>query len=189
MASKTETRAKATDGVIPLLMATGLALATGLAGGFGAVWMFSPELLGSHIAHTPVGVTTDPSEKTEGVGKGHDQDKGVASANAAPDLVPVDLGEIDFVPFPPVIVNLTEPKQVWIRMEGGIAFMKSGDKKPELLAAESAAQITQYLKTLSLTDIEGSDGLLFLQEDVNDIVKSLSGGQVHRVLISGLIVE
>jgi flagellar protein FliL len=193
MAAKSEPNTNKGDGLISMLVAGGLALSVGLGTGFGAIMFLAPTTVqpvkpatsGSQSQNEPSDASQTENGRPGKEKTGDVQDSEIAAAEADA----VDPADIDFAPIPPVIVNLLEPKQVWLRMEGGIAYSKSGEKKTELLAAEAAQQIAQYLKTLRLADIEGPDGLQFLQEEINATVHALSDGQVKRVLLTGLIVE
>jgi flagellar protein FliL len=193
MTAKGESGGKHGGGLFSTLVAIGLALVFGLGSGFGAVTVFAPTFGPSANA---VSSAAPGSQKKPDIGNneaGQTNDEGEAGTQAPvvedAEIAAIDPADIDFASLPPVVVNLREPSQVWLRLEGGITYAKSGEKKSEVLVAESAHQIAQYIKTLSLADIEGPDGLQFLQEDVNGIVKALSNGQVDRVLFTGLVVE
>jgi flagellar protein FliL len=193
MAPKNEAGSKKSGGLVPALVATGLAIVVGFGAGYGAVTFSAPAF---NMLPQEDNATALLSQNAPDADQGSDKKSGnegieadQVTENEEGDSASIDPADIDFAMLPPVIVNLREPKQVWLRLEGGISYAKSGPKKSELLVAESAQQIAQYLKTLNLSDIEGPDGLQFLQEDVNGIVKALSDGQVDRVLLSGIVIE
>ncbi len=101
----------------------------------------------------------------------------------------LDLGDTALVPLIPVVANLAVPSTSWIRLEGSLAVRKSGDAKPADIAQVVTPKILEYLKTLKLTDVSGPDSVSFLNMDLNEIVRSASGGQVRAVLMTGFIVE
>ena len=101
----------------------------------------------------------------------------------------VALEQYKIVPLPPVITNLAKPSDKWIRIEGSILVRPGGDMAPEQIAERSGEQILAYLRTVSLDQLEGPSGLLALRDDLNETVHTLSSGEVHSVLIHGLIVE
>jgi flagellar protein FliL len=193
MAAKNDSGGKQGGGLVPTLVAIGLALVFGLGSGFGAVTLFAPTLGPSSDAapSASAGALKKPGVESGVADQPEEAEvEGAQTAEAEEtEVVAIDPADIDYAALPPVIVNLREPSQVWLRLEGGITYAKSGEKKSELLVAESAQQIAQFIKTLSLADIEGPDGMQFLQEDVNGIVKALSNGQVDQVLVTGLVVE
>ena len=93
------------------------------------------------------------------------------------------------MPFPPVLTSLAEPKGVWIRIEGSMLILAETEDKPEVLVEQAGAQLLAYLRTVKLAQIEGPSGLLHMREDMNDVVSTLSRGQVREVLIHAMVVE
>lgn len=183
-------------GIMPLVIAVVISTIAGVGAGYGTVVTFAPPTTpesapkpegraaeNSHGAGEPA--ATDKGGDTSAHGG---EDEAAADAEEQPPE-PVDPDDVAYTAFPPVITNVAEPKNVWLRLEGGITYLKSGEKKPDVLAGMAAQQIIQYLRTIHLAEIEGQDGMQFLQDDLNDITRSLSNGQVQTVLISGLIVE
>ena len=65
----------------------------------------------------------------------------------------------------------------------------TSDKQPELLAEEAGEQILTYLRSIRLSQLESPSGILGLRDDLDETVKTLSGGEVRGVLIHGLVVE
>jgi flagellar protein FliL len=97
--------------------------------------------------------------------------------------------EIIMIPFPPITTNLSEPKSVWVRLEGNLVIKKSAEERPEELAQSVAPRIMAFLRTTKLTDIQGANGLSALTSDLNEVVRSSSDGQIQAILLSGFIVE
>ena len=109
-------------------------------------------------------------------------DEGVAEDDTAdPNL--------KIIPIPPVVTTLAAPKGKWIRLEGSILAQPDSSKAPDLLAEQAGEQILAYLRTVRLEQLQGPSGFLAVRDDLNDTVRSLSKGQVHAVLIHGLLVE
>lgn len=96
---------------------------------------------------------------------------------------------LKIVPFPPVLTTLAYPKGKWIRLEGSILINAESEKAPELLAEEAGEQILAYLRSVRLDQLDSASGILGLKDDLNETLTTLSGGQVRRVLIHGLVVE
>lgn len=92
-------------------------------------------------------------------------------------------------PFPPVLTSLAAPSGTWIRIEGSMLVSEQASEKPEILVEQAATNILAFLRTLKLSQIEGPSGLLYFRQDLNDLVSSMSEGQVREVLIHGLVVE
>lgn len=108
---------------------------------------------------------------------------------ASEEVVVVDLQQYKVVPFPPIVTNLARPDGKWIRLEGAVLVRPGSEKAPEQLAEYAGEQILAYLRTVGLDQLEGPSGLLALRDDLNETVRTLSSGEVHSVLIHGLIVE
>lgn len=89
---------------------------------------------------------------------------------------------------PPVIANLAAPQDVWVRVEASIVVAEE-IQSPEVLAGEIAEDILAYLRTVSLSQIEGPSGLLHLKEDLNDRVAIRSDDQVRELIIETLVVQ
>ncbi len=195
MASKDDSKDKdgKGGGIMPLIIAAVLSIVIGLGAGYGTIITFAPPKspeAAAKPAEKPAADAHAAAPKDEKAAGGHGGEGDAASADAEEQPPePVDPTDVAYVPIPPVITNLSDPKTVWLRLEGGITYLKSGEKKPDILAGEAAQQIVQYIRTIKLSDVEGQDGMQFLQDDLNDITRSLSNGQVQAVLITGLIVE
>jgi hypothetical protein len=98
-------------------------------------------------------------------------------------------GPFELVQLPPIITNISEPQKVWVRLEGQLLFEKNGHETSAVLSAELAQHVMTYLKTLKLTDIQGAGAIHDLTQDMNEIVRSASDGQVQGLLLSGLVFE
>jgi flagellar FliL protein len=49
--------------------------------------------------------------------------------------------------------------------------------------------ILGYLRTIRLSQIEGASGFLAFRDDLDDLVKTASRGDVRKFLIKSLVVE
>lgn len=101
----------------------------------------------------------------------------------------IDPHSLRVVMFPPVLTTLTEPKGKWIRLEGSILITSDAEEPPEVLAERSGEQILTYLRSLRLDQLEGPASILGLREDLTEMLRVLSNGQVKGILINGLVVE
>ena len=57
------------------------------------------------------------------------------------------------------------------------------------LSAQIAEDIVAFLRTVSLTQIEGASGFQHLREDLNDRVRVRSGGKVRDLVVQSMIIE
>jgi len=94
----------------------------------------------------------------------------------------------NLVTLEPIFANLAEPSDVWMRLEAAL-LVKPGPAEEQVLVAQLSQDLVQFLRTVKLSQLEDASGLQFLRDDLNDIVRSRSGGQVTELLVQGLIVE
>lgn len=182
---------KKAGGIMPVLIGVVLTVLVGLGAGFGAATFLT--------AVPPPGPVAKPAEaagEADAAAQGGETAAGGhgAAAEGAPgdgtaeeeEPGPV---ETALVPLPPVVANMAAPANAWIRLEGSVEYDVASEKKPDLLAAETSQAILHYLRTIKLAEIQSPDGIHFMSQDIDEIVRSLSSGQVRSVLITGLIVE
>ena len=58
---------------------------------------------------------------------------------------------------PPIVTNIAAPADTWIRLEASIVFDAKALPHPEVVAAEIATDELAYLRTVTLSQIAGSD--------------------------------
>lgn len=90
---------------------------------------------------------------------------------------------------PPIIANLADPSDSWVRVQASIVFDMKAVPKPDLLAAEIAEDLLGFLRTLSLAQIGGASGLQHLREDLNERASTRSGGLVRELIVQTLVVQ
>lgn len=143
----------------------------------------------------PVAVSSPAKEKTgekttekavaHGAAKGDGEDaQPLAFAPPVEPDVPTAV-----VPLAPIITNLAEPEGAWVRVEGSLLAVQDSKEKPEVLAEKMTGDILGYLRTIRLSQIEGASGFLAFRDDLDDLVKTASGGDVRKFLIKSLVVE
>lgn len=93
------------------------------------------------------------------------------------------------LPLPPILTNLAEPKETWIRFEGSLLINKDTSDPAPILVEHAGEQILTFLRTVKLNQIAGPGGFLNLREDLNDVVSAASSGQVKEVLIHTMVME
>lgn len=93
------------------------------------------------------------------------------------------------VPLAPIITNLAAPEGAWVRIEGSLLAVQDSKEKPEVLAEKMTSDLLGYLRTIRLSQIEGASGFLAFRDDLDDFVRTASGGDVRRFLIKSLVVE
>lgn len=86
----------------------------------------------------------------------------------------------------PITTNLAYPSDSWVRLEVALAF----NGPPELIMAEQIHQdITAYMRTVSLQQIEGPRGFQYLKDDIQERVDLRSQGKVSKVMFRTFVIE
>jgi flagellar FliL protein len=174
------------SGAMALIVVVLLLTLVGAGTGFAVGSLLSGEPAGKPPAATAQ--ATDPT--TAKADDGHAAPGAEESADAAEgEPQEIETHAVRTVPFPPVLTTLAEPKGKWIRLEGSIQVVLETEDSVELLSERSGEQILTYLRSLRLDQLEGPSGVLGLREDLNEMVQTLSNGQVRGVLVHGLVVE
>jgi flagellar FliL protein len=98
-------------------------------------------------------------------------------------------GDVGLLDLPPIIANLAEPSNAWVRLQTSIVYDKMKVAKPELLAAKIAQDILAYMKTVTVAQLAGASGLEHLREDLNERASIRSDGHVRELIIETLVVQ
>jgi len=89
----------------------------------------------------------------------------------------------------PIVTNLSSPETSWIRLQAAIVYDAKALPHPEIVVAELMSDIVAFLRTISLSSIEGADGLRRLREDLNERAAIRSDGHVREFIIQALVVQ
>jgi flagellar FliL protein len=109
------------------------------------------------------------------------EDKPAATASLQASAALFDL--------PPIVTNLSVPQDTWIRLEASLLFDEKAAPHPEALGAEIAGDILAFLRTTTLTQIQGVAGLQNLRQDLNERVAIRSNGAVKEIVIRTLVLQ
>lgn len=88
----------------------------------------------------------------------------------------------------PIIANLAEPKNAFVRIEGSLV-LEGEVEDAAALGSKISEDIVAYLKTTSLAQFEGASGFQYLREDLNDRARVRGGKEVRELVIHGMVVE
>jgi len=89
----------------------------------------------------------------------------------------------------PIVTDMRgEPKR-WLRLEVSLVFARMPESGVDVVAQEASADILAFLRTVSLAQIEGPDGLEYLTDDIEELARIRSKGAVSRLLITSLVTE
>ncbi len=90
---------------------------------------------------------------------------------------------------PPIITNIGQTSDTWIRLHAAIIFDPAVVEKPDVLATEISGDILGFLQTLSVVQLSGPTGLQHLREDLNDRALVRSDGRVRELVIESIVVQ
>jgi flagellar FliL protein len=112
-----------------------------------------------------------------------------ALAPAANSLTVKYAGDTVVKTIEPVITNLSSPADTWVRLETAMIFKNGTLANPEVTAAQIRQDEVAYLRTISITQLEGPSALQHLREDLNERASLRTGGKVTELVIQTLIVQ
>ncbi len=112
----------------------------------------------------------------------------VAEAAAGKASAPY-AGEANLRDLPPIIANLADPPNSWVRLQATVVFDSASTPKPDILAAQIAEDILGFMRTVTLAQIAGASGLQHLREDLNERAAIRSEGRVRELILQTLVVQ
>ncbi len=119
---------------------------------------------------------------------GRAQSPSVAEA-AAPRAPTPYAGEANLRDLPPIIANLADPPDAWVRLQATLVFDSASTPKLDVLAAKVAEDILGFMRTVTLAQISGASGLQHLREDLNERAAIRSEGHVRELILQTLVVQ
>jgi len=115
-----------------------------------------------------------------------------AKAAAEPEKTEKPLrhsGDLTAEGLKPVVVNLAAPSNTFVRIEAAIIFKNGALSNPQAAAAEIREDIMAYMRTISLSQLEGPSALQHLREDLNERVATRTEGKVTELVLETLVVQ
>jgi flagellar FliL protein len=109
-------------------------------------------------------------------------------AEKVEELKPAIAGKAKLVELAPIVANLAEPRDVWMRVEASI-LVEGGSEGVDVLSRQISEDIVAYLKTASLAQFEGASGFQNLREDLMDRAHVRGGESIKDLIIHGIVVE
>ena len=95
----------------------------------------------------------------------------------------------------PILANLRAPFNSWVRLEAAMLLDAEPEKdeeavqEAEMLKAMIEQDITAWLRTLALKDLEGPSNFAFLHDDLTERARIRSHGLVREIVILTMVVE
>lgn len=111
------------------------------------------------------------------------------SAETAPKVTAPYAADTNLRDLPPIIANLADPPDAWVRLQATLVLDGASTPKPEIVAAEIAEDILGFMRTVTLAQIAGASGLQHLREDLNERAAIRSNGRVRELILQTLVVQ
>ena len=89
----------------------------------------------------------------------------------------------------PVVTNLVSPEGASIRLQTAIVYDKTDAAEMDVIGTKVGEDILAFVRTLSLTQLQGASGLQALRDDLNERAALRSDGKVRELLIEMLVVR
>mgnify|MGYP000022790810 CR=1 FL=1 len=100
--------------------------------------------------------------------------------------------DIVLVKLNPVTTNLMSPDSIFIKVEASLVVPKALGEQTSVMDAMSAdisQDILNFLRTVTLAQIQGPAGLQNLREDLNDRGNIRSEGKVRELILETMVVQ
>ena len=147
----------------------------------------SPIVLQANLPKPEAQDGTSPEKPAEA--DAHGVAKETPEAADAGETKEVSHGPPSIVRMQPIVTNLSDTTDVWVRLEGSLLFDSKIEENPDIMAARLSQYVLAYLRSLKLSDLQGQGAVNAIVQDLNEITSSMSEGKVHGILISGLVFE
>ena len=110
-------------------------------------------------------------------------------ANTAPEPPKLPkLPESEVKPLAPIITNLGNPSDVYARLEAAIV-LEPNTHNSAALAAKVTDDIVVYLRTVSITELQGPTGFQYFREDLKRRAIQQGAGKIRDLFLIAFVVE
>ncbi|MDB5596829.1 MAG: flagellar basal body-associated protein FliL [Hyphomicrobiales bacterium] len=197
MAAEKSTGAKSSAGqgkggaLLPLVLLTLLAAGAGAAHGLQMFDVFrgAQKPAGDDVAATATAGHGVPPKAEGGHGApaagGHGGSAPPAAVAAAVKLP----SKIVIRDLPPVVTNVAMPAESWVRLEASIVYDQADLPNPDVLITEISGDMLAFLRSVSLREIQGSEGLMFLRQDLKERIALRADRKIRDFVIQTLVVQ
>ncbi len=89
----------------------------------------------------------------------------------------------------PLVTNLASPQDAWIRLQASILLEDDPDGDVGVLKKKVEDDFLGYMRTLTLSHLEGGIGLQHLREDLTERAQTRTKGQVNEVILESVVIQ
>jgi flagellar protein FliL len=98
-------------------------------------------------------------------------------------------GDIEVRELPAVVTNLAAPEDARVRLQASIVYDRKAVSNANILAAEIGGDVLTFMRSSTLSQLQGASGLLHLREDLNERAVIRSNGEVKEFIIEALVIQ
>jgi flagellar protein FliL len=98
-------------------------------------------------------------------------------------------GDIEVRELPAIVTNLAVPPETRIRLQASIVFDRKAVSNANILAAEIGGDVLTFMRSSTLSQLQGASGLLHLREDLSERATIRSNGEVKEFIIEALVIQ
>ncbi len=91
-------------------------------------------------------------------------------------------------PLATIVTNLREPSTLYVRMEA-VVVLEPNTPDSAALAAKIGDDLVSYLRTVSISELEGPTGFQYLREDLKKRSVQLGGGKVRDLYLQSFVIQ
>jgi len=89
----------------------------------------------------------------------------------------------------PLVTNLASPKEAWIRLQASVLLEHEGDGDMAVMRKKVEDDFLGYLRTLTMSHLEGGIGLQHLKEDLTERARTRTKGQIQEVILESVVIQ
>ncbi|MCF3932466.1 flagellar basal body-associated FliL family protein [Acuticoccus sp. M5D2P5] len=89
----------------------------------------------------------------------------------------------------PVLANLASPQNIWIRLDTAMVFDRDAVEDVERMKAVLGESVLAFLRTVSLSDLQGASAFNHLRDDLNERARIASSGTVKELIIETMVLQ
>ncbi len=89
----------------------------------------------------------------------------------------------------PLVTNLAAPRDAWVRVQASVILSDQPVDDIGILTGHIEEDILAYLRTVTISHLEGPVGLQHLREDLNERAIARSRGAVREVILESLVIQ
>ncbi len=91
-------------------------------------------------------------------------------------------------PLAPIVTNLREPSSLYVRIEA-VVVLEPNTPDGAALAAKIGDDLVSYLRTVSISELDGPTGFQYVREDMRKRSVQLGAGKVRELLLQSFVIQ